>query len=287
MTVSAGKKVNHADYRFQIGSYSTRPLVRVPSDILEKKEVVVPNVGDMVYYSPSGSYNWNAEYATSYLTSDSNYESITISSNNRENYRLTNWKVLNVDKETGKIDIVPTGPTTNFVNLQGAQGYNNAVYLLNEACNSLYSDKSKGITARSINIEDIENALKEAGNESAIKEPTQPYTGTFDSYSSKYPVIYGEEKLSKVNSLGTLGLSEQTRLIERIEGTSTSSYIGAITSLSALTRQLYLTYYEITSGFNTLLGSKGNILVPKGNRTNYWVASRCYRGRMFLCSHCE
>lgn len=40
--------------------------------------------------------------------------------------------------------------------LQGAQGYNNGVYLLNEACSYLYGNEEKGIKARSINIEDIE-----------------------------------------------------------------------------------------------------------------------------------
>ena len=50
---------------------------------------------------------------------------------------------------------MPTAPTSGSVRLYGAQGYNNAVYLLNELCSQLYSDSSKEITARSINIDDI------------------------------------------------------------------------------------------------------------------------------------
>ena len=124
-------------------------------------------------------------------------------------------------------------------------------------------------------MDDIENAMKEAGNESAIEVPTQPYTGTYSSYYSKYPVIYGEEKLSTVNPSGTLGLSDQTRLIERNEETSTIFLIGAITSLSSLTKT-YKTYYSKSyNDFNTLLGEKGNIILPKGGLTTYWVASRC------------
>ena len=124
-------------------------------------------------------------------------------------------------------------------------------------------------------MDDMENAMKEAGNESAIEAPTQPYTGTYNSSYSKYPVIYGEEKLSTVNQSGNLGLSEQTRLIERNEGTSTSSYIGAITSLSSLTKPYQTYYYKNYNSFNTLLGDKGNIILPNGSNTYYWVASRC------------
>ena len=191
--------------------------------------------------------------------------------------------MLNVDEETGKIDIVPTAPTSGNVRLEGPQGYNNAVYLLNEACSNLYSDTSKGITARSINMDDIENAMKEAGNESAIVAPTQPYTGTYNSSYSKYPVIYGQEKLSTVNPAGTLGLSEQTRLIERNEGTSASSFIGAITSLSALTRPYHTYYYKDYNSFNTALGDKSNIILPQGNSTKYWVASRCIYAYSSYC----
>ena len=126
-------------YDYSNGFISARPLVRVPSDILEKKkEVVLPHVGDIVHYSPRGSYNWNAEYASSDQTGTT-----ALSSADGGNFRVTEWKVLNVDEDTGKIDIVPTAPTTGTVRLQGAQGYNNAVYLLNDACSNLYSDSSK------------------------------------------------------------------------------------------------------------------------------------------------
>ena len=133
-------------------------------------------------------------------------------------------------------------------------------------------------------MDDIENAMKEAGNESAIAAPTQSFIGTYDSSRSKYPVIYGEEKLSTVNPSGTLGLSQQTRLIERNEGTSTSSYIGAITSLNSLTKP-YKTYYDKDyNSFNTALGNKSNIILPKGRSTRYWVASRCVINSYTICS---
>lgn len=244
-------------------------------------EKIIPiKVGDTVKYSPSGTYYWNAEYATSYESTNRFYREAdkTLYSGEGGAFRITEWKVLNVDNETGNIEIVPTsaGLSERNVTIQGPQGYNNGVYLLNEACSNLYSDESKGITARNINIDDIENILKEEGEGSLILEPSQ-ISGTYNLYYSKYPVIYGQEKLSTINSSGTLGLSEQTRLIERSEGTS-SSYIGAIdssTNMPAPYNTVYeLDYYTLT----TVLGDRLNILLPNDRNTYYWVASRCVSG---------
>ena len=246
-------------------------------------------VGDTVKYSPSGTYQWDAEYATAYASTDSNYTSNTKTLNSGDktaasanNFHIEEWKVLSVDESTGKIEIVPSLPTTGRVLLQGAQGYNNAVKLLNDACSSLYSDTSKGITARSINMDDIEKVMKEEGQESSITAPTQT-SGTYDSSNSKYPVIYGMEKLSTVNSSGTLGLSEQTRLIERSEGTSTSSNIGAITTRSSMTIPYGTGYYLSNRDFKTALGSRSSILLPNGSSTRYGVASRCVAAISNIC----
>ena len=186
----------------------------MPSNIFENKREF-PKVGDTVHYSPSGNYNYNynADYATSYKTDSSEYYMI----NNMFGDAITEWKVLNANKAEGTIDIVPVSPTYATLDFQGAQGYNNAVYLLNELCSQLYSDSSKEITARSINIDDIENILKETGNGGSIPEKTQN-SGTYDENNSKYPVIYGSEKLKTVYGWDEYDLSEQPRLIERYEG---------------------------------------------------------------------
>lgn len=79
-------------------------------------------VGDTINYSPSGTYILDNEYATSGTTGTT-----TLSSSSGESYNLTTWRVLSVDKDAGKIEMVPTVPTTGKIRLRGAQGYNNAV----------------------------------------------------------------------------------------------------------------------------------------------------------------
>ena len=253
------------------------------------------NVGDIVHYSPSGTYTWDAEYATAYASTNSNYTSNTKTLNSGDktaafanNFHIEEWKVLSVDESTGEIEIVPSSPTKGEVRLTGAQGYNNAVKLLNDACRQLYSDTSKGITARSINMEDIESALKKANYDIDTFKTNytngtvyygKQYSSAYTSAYSKYPVIYGEEENAIINGTtpanAKLGVSEQTRLIERSEG-NYSSYIGSIYNSSTTIRP-YLTYYYMDkSTFSSALGTTySNILLPNGGLTKYWVASRC------------
>lgn len=96
-------------------------------------------------YSPSGTYNWQAKYCSTTKTDD-----VTLSSADGESFNLTEWRVLSI--ENGRVELVPTKPTDGTVYLGEAQGYNNGVKLLNDACSSLYSNISNGITARSLNI---------------------------------------------------------------------------------------------------------------------------------------
>ena len=265
-------------------NYAARPIICLPSYIFENKREF-PKVGDTVHYSPIGNYNYNynADYATSYKIDSSEYYMI----NNMFGEAITEWKVLNVNKETGKIDIVPTAPTYETVTFHGAQGYNNAVYLLNEICNELYSDPSKEITARSINIDDIENIIREAGYEGQIPEPTQT-SGAYDVSNSKYPEIYEKENLSTAYySWPELGLSEQTDLIQRNQwGAMEELYIGAIEGVNSLTRP-YQTKYDLDNSiFNTALGEKANIILPGGTSTRYWIASRCIDTSDSDCNFC-
>ena len=82
-------------------------------------------VGDVINYNPSRTYSWDRNYATSNSTATA---TDTLSSSAGKSFNVSKWKVLSIDKSTGKIEMVPA-----TVTLQGVQGYNNAVKLLNDA----------------------------------------------------------------------------------------------------------------------------------------------------------
>ena len=245
-------------------------------------------IGSTVTYNPSGTYNWQAKYCSSTKTETT--DDVTLNSSTGEDFNISSWKVLSIDKATGNVELVPTAPTTETVYLGEAQGYNNGVKLLNDACSSLYGNDEKEITARSINIEDIEKymtdtALTEAHNYTDTSSNTKYGNQVSSAYTTNknYPAIYAQEKLAVINGTPNgdtgLDLSKQDAFVERTEGTN-----GAITTATSI--QPYQTYwYKDATYMSTAFkdytkqdSSTANyyeIIMPKGTGTTYGVASRC------------
>lgn len=161
------------------------------------------------------------------------------------------WRVLRKNAD-GSIDLI-ADPTSKNVYFKGALGYNNGVYLLNEICEKLYSNTDKNVTARSVNLDDMEKWLTDAGKNAranysnAVKYgETKTYTGS----NAYRPDIYGktENENDKYYSAPT-----------------TNTYTGSNT-LDA--KQ---TYYKISIN-STNYGDGAKVL---NNSNNYWVAARC------------
>ena len=102
----------------------------------------VLEVGSTVTYNPSGTYNWQAKYCSS--TKAETTDDVTLNSSTGEDFNISSWKVLSIDEQAGTVELVPSAPTTGTVYLGEAQGYNNGVKLLNDACSSLYGNSEKG-----------------------------------------------------------------------------------------------------------------------------------------------
>ena len=248
---------------------------RNPQDKQASNLINELKVGDTINYNPSGTYNWNKEYATSNDTGTQ-----TLSSSTGESFNVNQWKVLSIDKNANKIEMVPATIPSGTVTLQGAQGYNNAVYMLNAACSSLYGDSSKGITARSIKEEDFVKAggIAWTNARAAYSNGTVQYGNQYISaYSNEnyYPIIYKNEVNSVIDGTKkTNGLnpSEQASSIAKTDENATDGYSQVKTSV-----QPYQSYYSTLNYTKTsnLLGDYANVLLPSGSSTQYWVASRC------------
>ena len=245
-------------------------------------------IGSIISYNPSGTYNWQAKYCSSDLTETT--DDVQLNSATGEAFNISSWKVLSIDENTGTVELVPSSATTGTVRLQGAQGYNNGVKLLNDACNDLYGNEEKGITAKSINIEDIEKymtdtAITEAHNYTNTDSNTKYGNQVSSAYTTNknYPAIYAQEKLAVIdgeeNDDTRLDLSKQDTFIERKEGTN-----GAITIATSI--QPYQTYWYKDATFmstafedytkqDSSTANYYNLIMPSGTGTTYWVASRC------------
>ncbi len=273
-------------------------------------------IGDTVTYVPTASteskhiYDWKLEYCSSGNEDNAPQDDVTLK-NTDSNYAVTEWRVFDIDEQTGKVTLISAEPTEGTVHLGGAQGYNNAVKMLNDACSALYGNESAGIKARSIKIEDIEDKITdEALNKAYALSETLMRTVAYksqvpDAYSSSfsnYPTIYAKEKLSvidgKKNDNG-LDVSEQTELIERADDGAENGVISTASSIQPY-NTMWVLVGDGTTEDSLLPATKYQFknkdevsyydLIMPTEVSKYWVASRfvvAYSMRLLLLWVCS
>ena len=231
------------------------------------------NIGDEVAYTydvVSGGYSLTA--AKSGYTSD---QTVAQSSTTLK------WKIINKDESKGTIDIVSAEPTSNKVCFEGALGYNNGVYLINDICEKLYSNTAKGIKARSINLEDMEKHLTDAGftarnaylyNNDATNYAKYGTTKTYTSYYKQYPKLYASQIGAGITSTSVTQPDTVKTVDPYKESSKGYTTPTAETSDTAGDSGLTVTqtYYNIPIN-ETNYGAAAAILA---NSNWFWVASR-------------
>ena len=184
-----------------------------------------------------------------------------------------NWRVLNIN-ENGMIDLISEIPITDYISFKGANGYNNGVYLLNEMSRTLYSNKEKRATARSMKIEDIQDKMDLSVWDYHNYTGGGVQYGNTRSYSSnkQYPVQWK-------NDNGIEGQSEDRSLIASTETVSETETNGNLT-----VTQSYWNNGMNGANFQKVRTSAGEedanmyynlLFYPNSVGTYYWLASRC------------
>ena len=119
---------------------------RITQDDGIEDEELSESIGKYVDYEPaSGSFTSEAQY------NGENDINLSTTANQQ-------WQILFIDENT--ITLAVENPVHSNFTLKGANGYNNGVKLLNEACKAMYSNQSLGAVARSMDIDDIEAVSK-------------------------------------------------------------------------------------------------------------------------------
>ena len=227
------------------------------------------NIGDEVAYTydvVSGGYSLTAAQSGSESDQTVAQSSTTLK-----------WKIINKDESKGTIDIVSAEPTSNTVYFRGALGYNNGVYLINDICEKLYSNTAKGIKARSINLEDMEKHLTDAGftarNAYTNSDSGKKYGETKTYTSSKqYPKLYASQIGAGITSTSVT----KPDIVKTIDPYKESSkgYTTPTAETSDTAGETGLTvtqtYYSIPIN-ETNYGAAAAILA---NSNYFWVASR-------------
>ena len=170
------------------------------------------------------------------------------------------WRVMNINDD-GSVDLVSAAPIATNVYFQGSLGYNNGVLLLNDLCKSQYSNSTLGVTARSIDLEDIEKKFNSTGinarntynNGNKTYGQTQTYTNNY-SYT---PDIY--------NHVGKTA-AEESKDYYSTPTTATHSQKGTL--------EVQQTYYYFSNTPSSYFDDSTFHELIFGTGTAYWLASR-------------
>ncbi len=250
-------------------------------------------VGDYVTYTPpKESVLLNKD--------ETGVDNQTLTSKNK--FRIMN---INDDGSIDLIGIVETSDPT--ISVWQEQGYNNGVYALNAKCSELYANETKGITARSIRIEDItshiiegiegETSSSSTGLKKLIKYQSEQVnnlsTGTYiknvdrinntitnERTNSWIPNIFQYEfggKIGENNTLGTIAQSESYNGYGE-DGILTSDdkegNVEIPKSIQVSKFTIPYTAYKVTFLPTDFTDSAYHSIFFESG-ADYWMASRC------------
>ena len=233
-------------------------------------------VGDYISYTPNGASTEDIlqELATYSGNTDSTKNTTSTLTQEIDKEKGLKWRVLDV--KDGKVRLISDRPTTSKITLYGAKGYNNAVYLLDKTCKTLYNNSKLASNVQNLKIEDIQDHLAYDYTQSTnLNVDTGKYGGTKEYTTHKnYPNIFAKEKTGWVGETqGTeLSLSEQTTPINETKTTANEKI------------KITQTYWWKKMSINDFDGDSKEmyykLFINNGsNYPTYWMSSRCVNAR--------
>ena len=258
------------DQNTKLDEYEKELDQYLPQKLIDKVNDGTIKVGDYISYTPDGASTENIlqELAT-YSGSKNEYTTSTLTQEIDKETGLK-WRVLDV--KDGKVRLISDRPTTSKITLSGAKGYNNAVYLLDKTCKTLYNNSKLASNVQNLKIEDIQDYLAyDYTQYTNSNVDTGKYGGTKEYEANKnYPNIFAKEKTGWVNGIkGTeLNLSEQTTPINETKTTASEKI------------KITQTYWYKTMSANDFDGENKEmyykLFINNGsNYPTYWMSSRC------------
>ena len=227
-------------------------------------------IGDLVNYTP------NTEKSESTVNES---ESGTSEQKVAKDATLK-WKILNIDEANGTVDIISENPTSSTVKFYGALGYHNGPYIMNKICEELYSNSTLNVTARNINLLDMEQHLTPTGIATRNKYANSVRYGKTKTYKdnySCYPLLYEGQKGAGVNvaeaNASTIAQPDITK--------GNDPYSESVETTGPLTDKTYkqadnkvLTVTQTLYSIPINEANYGEAYKVLNNSTPYWVSAR-------------
>ena len=261
------------DQNTKLDEYENELDKYLPKQLVDKVNDGTIKVGDYISYTPDQASTDDIlqELATYSGNTDSTKNTTSTLTQEIDKEKGLKWRVLDV--KDGKVRLISDRPTTSKITLFGPKGYNNAVYLLDKTCKTLYNNSKLASNVQNLKIEDIQDHL--AYDYKQYPNPnvdTGKYGGTKEYTTYKnYPNIFAKEKTGWVGETqGTeLSLSEQTTPINETKTTANEKI------------KITQTYWYKTMSTNDFDGENKEmyykLFIKNGeeNYDTYWMSSRC------------
>ena len=117
-------------------------------------------VGDTVkYIPPDASMEVLKEYTGANNSKTISNERKNLDIMNVDEFYMDEWEVLSIT-EAGTVELISKTGTAGTIELRGETGYKYASKILNIIANTLYGDRTRDITARSMTLEDLVKKVK-------------------------------------------------------------------------------------------------------------------------------
>ena len=211
-------------------------------------------IGDYVKYVPETA---KTDSIIQELNAYSGLADNTTSTLTQENL---NWRILDI--QNGQVRLISEVPTTVKITLKGYNGYNNAVKLLDDTCNTLYNNSKLASKVQNLKMEDIQDKMNETNYSNIYAD----YGKSFTLSNKYYPNILTKEKQQQVNGISGTELmnSEQTELINQTS------------KVQANTLELKNIYWRKEMNLNDFKDSKYyELFINNGTKyPTYWLSSR-------------
>ena len=265
------------DQNTKLDEYENELDKYLPKQLVDKVNDGTIKVGDYISYTPDGASTENIlqELATYSGNTDSTKNTTSTLTQEIDKETGLKWRVLDV--KNGKIRLISDRPTTSIIALSGAKGYNNAVYLLDKTCKTLYNNSNLASNVQNLKIEDIQDHLAyDYTQYTNSNVDTGKYGGTKEYTTYKnYPNIFAKEKTGWVDETQgkELSLSEQTTPINETKTTANEKI------------KITQTYWIKEMSANDFYGENKEmyykLFINNGekNYNAYWMSSRCVGAR--------
>lgn len=239
------------------GTTKPKPEEPTPPQTIEDPEEIANNIGNAVDYMPKANQSYRIEPRHSGPSSSQSFST---------NDLTGTWNIWSVDSEN--IFLISNNVTSKNLTLRGSLGYNNGVTLLDNICDTCFTDKTSypNMTGRNLKLEDVLNVLTDTSTRDNDYGKA-PYL-----YSLSCPYVWRQYEMTQIDSMANRSTAYPLTTNGTFTGQSYQPYHTAwskngLERISEWTNSAYL-----------------EMVISPASVEKYWLSTRGVAGTQEWCN---